>query len=91
MKQVKCDLEKKMQDLGKKSREDRIENGEKDDFKCRTINEKLCPFMSTPEADRACTQQCKFYRAKKKGYECPFSELSCISFNLNKTLKHLSN
>jgi len=81
MKKLKCGLEKKVKDLGEKVEKDRVEN-EKDGFKRQTVNREICPFMSTPEADRACTSRCKFYRANKKGYECPFSELSCISYNL---------
>ena len=91
MKNLKKEFKKRAADLKKEVGKDRMNNKEENNFKCQTTSEKICPFMSTPEVDCACTSRCKFYRAKKKGYECPFSELSCISFNLNKTLKHLSN
>ena len=83
MKEVKSELEKKMKDLGKRTAKDRIENEEKDDLKCRTINEKLCPFMSNAKYQVACTPQCKIYRADKGEYGCAFSELTSISWGLN--------
>ena len=55
------------------------------------INEKLCPFMSTPNAEVACTEQCKIHRADKKGFECIFSELVPISFNASKIRIYIKN
>lgn len=43
---------------------------------------KICPFMSTPDADRECSEQCKLYRAEQKNYECYFMALQSISWNL---------
>ena len=83
MKDIKNNLEKKMKDMGKRTAKDRIENKEKDGFKCRTINEKLCPFMSNAKYQVACTPQCKIYRADKGEYGCAFSELTSISWGLN--------
>ena len=78
----KIDFNKGMGEIKKRVKKSGVKNEEKDNFKCQTINEKICPFMSALNADRECTSQCKLYRANKKGYECPFSELSCISYNL---------
>ena len=84
MKQVKYGLEKKMKDLGKKSREDKTRNEEtgKENGKI-CIDGKICPFMSTPDEQVACTPQCKIYRADKGEYGCAFSELTSISWNLS--------
>ena len=84
MKEVKSELEKKMQDLGKKSRENKIKNGGKEERKEKIcINEKLCPFMTSPDEQVACTPQCKIYREDKGEYGCAFSELTSISWGLN--------
>ena len=56
------------------------------------VTEKICPFMSTADKLVACTPQCKFYRADKKGFECYFMELRSISWslrNVEKSLKEL--
>jgi len=42
---------------------------------------KVCPFQSTPEREIACTPRCALFRsAKQKGYECPLSEITSISW-----------
>ena len=91
MNDIKNNLEKKMKDLGKRTTKDRIENKKNDGFKCQTINEKLCPFMSDAKYQVACTPQCKIYRASKKGFECRFAELSPISYSLNKIKEHFGD
>ena len=92
MKQVKCDLEKKMQDLGKKSRENKIKNGEKNKRNEKIcINEKICPFMTSPDEQVACTSQCKIYREDKGEYGCAFSELTSISWSLSGKKKKKKN
>ena len=90
MKQVKCDLEKKMQDLGKRVKKNKIRNEEtgKENKKI-CIKEKICPFMSTPDEEIACTPQCKIHRADKKGFECIFSELVPISFNASRIRNYI--
>ena len=80
----KINYKKRMEKIGKRTAKDRIENEEKDDFKCQTINEKLCPFMSDGHCEVACSPQCKLYRADKKGYECYFMVLQSISWFLKK-------
>ena len=50
--------------------------------KTGTINEKICPFMSTPDKQVACTAQCKLYKHNKHGYECPIQELTALSFQM---------
>ena len=84
MNDLKEKFKKRAADLKKESRKNRMNNKEKDDFKCQTTSKKICPFMSTPEADRACTSRCKFYRPKQKGYECYFMVLQTISWFLKK-------
>ena len=54
----------------------------------RYINEKLCPFMTSPDEQVACTPQCKIHRADKKGFECMFSELASISWSLKDKNKY---
>jgi len=83
----KIDFNKGMGKIKKRARKDRIEDEKGDGFKCRTINEKLCPFMSNAKYQVACTPQCKIYRANKKGFECRLVELSAISYSLNEILK----
>ena len=90
MKKLKCGLEKKVKDLGKKVEKNRTEN-EKDGFKHQTVNGKICPFMSNAKYQVACTPQCKIYRASKKGFECRFAELSPISYSLNEIRKHFED
>lgn len=42
---------------------------------------EVCPFMSTPTHEIACTSRCALYKGKgKKGYHCPLTELSSISW-----------
>ncbi|MCK5466842.1 hypothetical protein KAI56_05110 [Candidatus Parcubacteria bacterium] len=86
----KIDFNKGMGKIKKRVKKDRTENEKEGSFKCQTINEKLCPFMSNAKYQVACTPQCKIYRASKKGFECRFAELSSISYSLNEILKYFS-
>lgn len=84
MKKVKCELEKKMEKLGKEARKNKTaEKKEKGNGKIY-VDGKICPFMTSPDEQVACTSQCKIYRSNKdgNGFECPFSELSSISWKL---------
>lgn len=46
-------------------------------------DEKICPFMSTPTNLVACNSRCMLYRqGKAKTYECPFIELTSISWTM---------
>jgi len=88
MEKPKDTFEKKAKTLKERVRKDEIENEKRDSSKRRTINGKICPFMSTLNKQVACTPQCKIHRANKKGYECSLSELASISWNLkNKNKK----
>jgi len=78
------DFNKGMGKIKKRVKKSGVKSKEKDNFKCRTTNGKICPFMSTPEADRACTSRCKLYRPKQKDYECYFMALQRISWLLKK-------
>lgn len=84
----KIDFNKGMGKIKKRVKKDRIENEKEDNFKCRTINEKICPLMSDAKYQVACTPQCKIHRADKKGFECLFSELASISWNLKNKNKY---
>ena len=84
MENLKKQFNKKAADLKKEVRKNKMDNEEKDDFKCRTINEKLCPLMSNAKYQVACTPQCKLYRAGVKKYECYFMALETISWNTKK-------
>lgn len=45
---------------------------------------KICPFQSTPEKEVPCSSRCALYRAnKQKGFECPISELTSMSWVMN--------
>ena len=85
MKDLKKEFKKRAAALKKESIKNRVaekkgEKKENDKVNNKVyINEKICPFMSTPEADRACTSRCKFYRPKQKDYECYFMVLQTIS------------
>lgn len=79
----KIDFNKGMGKIKKRVKKNRIEDKKEDDFKCRTISEKLCPFMSNAKYQVACTSQCKIYRADKGEYGCAFSELTSISWSLS--------
>ncbi len=91
MNDLKKDFKKRAASLKEEVKNNRISEKKNRGNGKRYINEKICPFMSTLEADRACTQQCKFYRTNKKGFECPFSELSPISYSLNKIKEHFED
>lgn len=42
---------------------------------------KICPFMSTGGNLMPCNPSCAIYRSgKQKGYECPFTELTSMSW-----------
>jgi len=90
MKKLEGEIEKKVKNLGEKVEKDRTEN-EKNGFKRQTVTEKICPFMSSPNEQVACTPQCKIHRADKKGFECIFSELVPISFNMSKIRNYIKN
>ncbi|MCK4745277.1 hypothetical protein KAS41_04405 [Candidatus Parcubacteria bacterium] len=80
----KINYKKRMEKIGKRTAKNKTGNAEKNNFKCRTINEKLCPFMSDGYCEVACSPRCKFYRADKKNYECYFMVLQSISWFLKK-------
>lgn len=47
---------------------------------------KICPFQSNGEEEVACSPRCMLFRAnKRKGYECPFSEMTSISWLLRES------
>lgn len=48
----------------------------------KSTSGKICPFMSSKDNKVECTEECQIHKGKK-GYECPFSELNKISYNLN--------
>jgi hypothetical protein len=42
---------------------------------------KICPFSSSAAGIIYCTPRCALYRSgKQKGYECPFTELTSMSW-----------
>ena len=84
----KVDYKKGMEKIKKRAKKSGMGNKEENSLECRTINEKLCPFMSNAKYQVACTPQCKIYRANKKGFECRLVELSAISYSLNEILKY---
>ncbi len=44
---------------------------------------EICPFMTTPDNEAACNPRCAIYKgAGKKGYHCPLTELTSISWVL---------
>lgn len=44
---------------------------------------KICPFSTSTAGIIYCTPRCALYRSgKAKGYECPFSELTSMSWFL---------
>ena len=63
--------EQKMQEL----------KGRQDPHKTIEAVPPICPFMSTPDREVACTPRCKLYRQVRKGYECYFMEMQSISWN----------
>ena len=78
----KVDYKKRAADLKKEVSKNKVAEEESGKI---CINEKICPFMTSPDKQVACTSQCKIYRTnKKKAYACPISELPCISFNTKK-------
>lgn len=79
MENIKNGFEKKAAELKDKVSKNQ-NSSEKLEY--QTINEKICPFMSDSRGQIACTPQCKIQRADKKGFECIFSELAPISWNL---------
>lgn len=80
----KIDYKKKMEKLKKRAKKSGMGNEKENSLEYQTTSEKICPFMSTPEADRACTSRCKFYRPEKKNYECYFMVLQTISWFMKK-------
>jgi len=44
-------------------------------------NQKICPFMSTPDKAVMCTPDCKLFRNNRPGYECYFQEIQAISWH----------
>ena len=84
MKDLKKEFKKRAATLKKESRKNKMaeKKGKGNDEENNNVytKEKICPFMSTPEADRACTSRCKFYRPEKKNYECYFMVLQTISW-----------
>jgi len=84
MKQIKHDFKKKMEDLKKRSGEDKIENEKKEKGNGKIyVDGKICPFMTSPDEQIACTSQCRIYREDKGEYGCAFSELTSISWSLS--------
>jgi len=79
----KIDFNKGMGKIKKRVKKDRTESEKEDGSKCRTINKKICPFMSSPDEQVACTSQCRIYREDKGEYGCAFSELTSISWSLS--------
>lgn len=57
--------------------------GKKGKEKLRNPNEKMCPFR-----DQVCDSRCRLFR-NRQGYECPFMEISSISWNLRDVIKIL--
>lgn len=44
----------------------------------------ICPFMSNHKHKVPCNSECALYRAnKKRGWNCPMSEFTSMSYNLN--------
>lgn len=42
---------------------------------------KLCPFMSSGDVKVECSNECVLFRAdKQEGFNCPFTELSSMSW-----------
>lgn len=53
---------------------------------------KICPFMSTPDKNRACGPECILFRSvSKAGFECMFAAIQSISWNLGHPPKNGSN
>lgn len=57
----------------------------------KIITDKICPFMSSSDSQCACTEQCKFYRADQKNFECYFMEMRSISYRLKQIEKTLNS
>ena len=73
----KIDYNEGMKKVKKRAKEKKGGNGK------ICINEKICPFMSSPDEQVACTSQCRIYREDKGEYGCAFSELTSISWALS--------
>ena len=72
MDEEKNHFKKRMEDLGKNNSAPRQELP--DDIKC-------CPFQSSPDCEVPCTSRCALWRpGKNRGYECPISELTGMSW-----------
>jgi hypothetical protein len=53
---------------------------------------KLCPFQSNEKEEVACSPQCALFRGTKKaGYECPFSEITSISWIVRQAFESKNN
>ncbi len=78
MKMEKADIKTRINSM----RENSKKNPNKNNLK--NPNEKECPFR-----DQVCGPHCKLFRSSKKGYECPFQEVTSMSWNLNKLMKEL--
>ena len=74
----KPDIKKRINTLRENSRN----NPSKKNLK--NPNDKECPFR-----DQVCNSNCKLFRSNKKGYECPFQEITSMSWNLNDLIKKL--
>lgn len=77
MKMEKADIKNRINSM----RENSKNNPNKNNLK--NPNDKECPFR-----DQVCDSRCRLFR-DKKGYECPFMEVSSISWNFKKLVEEL--
>ena len=60
------------------------DNAEKNNSDMKNPNDKECPFR-----DQVCNSRCKLFRASRKGFECPFQEISSMSWDLKTFVKKM--
>ena len=69
----------KMQKINKTGLKKMIEDRKKNQPKSM----KICPFRGGLKEKVPCTSECALYRSeKRKGFECPFTESTTISWRL---------
>lgn len=73
-----------MEDITKRIEKMRKNARENNNQEVKNPNDKECPFKN-----QMCNDKCKLYRKNKPGYECPFQEVSHMSWNINSLVEGL--
>lgn len=76
----KADIKNRIDIMRKNARNN---PGNKKGENLKNPNEKMCPFR-----DQVCDSRCRLFR-DRQGYECPFMEISSISWNFKDIVKIL--